>query len=88
VTRADATVRIREFVAETFRLPAGEEGAFGDEESLLANGVIDSMGILALVTFTEEAFGIAVDDDDLVPENFDSIAALAALVERKSAAAA
>lgn len=55
------------------------------DASFLENGIIDSMNILELVMFVEEKFGIKVDDEDIVPANFDSVTKLAAYVAgRKS----
>lgn len=62
---------------------AEERDAFDPEENLLAQGIIDSMGILDLATFLEQRFDIRTTEDDLVPENFQSIAALSAFVVRK-----
>ncbi len=64
---------------------AEERESFAPDENLLAQGIIDSMGILDLATFLETRFGIATNEDDLVPENFQSIATLTAFVERKLA---
>jgi acyl carrier protein len=69
---------IRSFVAETFFADG-----FSDEEPFLRSGIIDSMGMLQLVTFLQERFGIAIVDEELVPENLDSVARAAAFVERK-----
>lgn len=63
--------QLRAFVLENFlfgdqsRIPAGDA-------SLLGNGVIDSTGVLELIEFLEEEFGIAVDDSETVPENLDT----------------
>ncbi|HKZ70329.1 MAG TPA: acyl carrier protein, partial [Anaerolineales bacterium] len=54
-----------------------------DEMSFLENGIVDSMGVMQLVLFVEEAFDINIDDSDLVPDNFDSISKLAAYIRRK-----
>jgi acyl carrier protein len=51
-----------------------------DEESLLEAGIVDSLGVLALVSFIERQYGIRVTEDEMMPENFDSIAAIAAFV--------
>lgn len=82
----DVAGRVREFVLTTFPVPGA--GAIADDDSLLDSGIVDSMGILTLVEFVEEAFGIQVDDDDLVPENFASVAAITAYVSRRSGASA
>jgi acyl carrier protein len=57
----------------------------GDGDSLIDAGLIDSTGVLELVGFLEQEFGIDVADEDLVPENLDSIARLAAFIDRKRA---
>ncbi len=75
----DLKARIREFVKQTFFF----EGALGDGESLLDRGIIDSTGVLEVVGFLESEYGIHVADEEMLPENLDSIAALAAYVERK-----
>lgn len=50
--------------------------------SLLEEGILDSLGLQQLITFLEQKYGIAVDDDDLMPENFESINAIADLVQK------
>ena len=76
--------QVRSFVVETFlfgdtKTPLPEDG------SLIENGLIDSTGILELVAFVEETFGITVSDEEILPANFDSIAKVEAFVERKGA---
>jgi len=56
-----------------------------DEASFLEEGIVDSTGVLELVMFVEETFGITVQDEELVPQNFDSVSQLAAYVRRKLA---
>jgi acyl carrier protein len=54
---------------------------------LIDTGIVDSTGVVEIVTYLEETFRIEVDDDDLVPENLDSVSRLAAFVDRKCAVA-
>ena len=54
-----------------------------DNASFLENGVIDSTGVLELITYIESRFGITVEDHELVPENLDSINGLLCFVEKK-----
>ncbi len=75
--------RLREFVAKNFYL--ADPTSFDDKTSFLDRGIIDSTGVLELVTFVEDEYAIAVADDDMVPANFDSIDALSAFVGRKRA---
>ena len=56
----------------------------GNDESLLKNGFIDSLGILAGVAFLENEFCIAVSDDDLLPENFGSVQSITDFVQAKA----
>jgi acyl carrier protein len=56
----------------------------GDDEPLLKNGLIDSLGILEVMTFVEKEFGIVVSDEDLLPENFGSIRSLTNFVHGKA----
>jgi acyl carrier protein len=83
--RDDVGELFREFIQRTFRLPHGS--VLEDDEPLLASGIVDSLGVLELVSFAEQEFGIVLGDDDLLPDNFESIGALARLVESKKAAA-
>ena len=77
----DVRKRLREFVAKNFYLADPE--SFDDRTSFLDRGIIDSTGVLELVTFVEDEYKLAVADEDMVPANFDSIDALVAFVERK-----
>lgn len=63
--------KVREFVIENFLF--GDSGALQDDTSFLEEGIIDSTGILELVTFLEDTFSISVNDDELIPENLDSL---------------
>lgn len=76
---------LRRFIEENF-LYERESALLRAEDSLLETGVIDSTGVLELVGHLETEYGIRVLDDELVPENLDSIRSLVAFVERKRAA--
>jgi acyl carrier protein len=73
--------RVRTFVTTNFYV--GEGAALSDDASLLDAGVVDSTGVLEVVQFLENEFGLRVDDQEIVPENIDSIARIAAFIERK-----
>jgi len=73
--------KIKTFIIENFLF--GSKDGLQDETSFLEEGIIDSTGILELVTFLEEEFSIAVEDEELVPENLDSINNVTAFLERK-----
>jgi acyl carrier protein len=74
--------QIRQFVLESF-LFTDDNGRLRDDASFLEEGIVDSTGILELVMFVEEAFGISVEDDEILPENFDSVKLLAHYVQVK-----
>lgn len=74
--------RIKEYVLKNF-LFTDDVKALSDSASLIGEGVIDSTGILELVNYLEETFGIKVDDEEMTPANFDSIQTIAAFVGRK-----
>jgi acyl carrier protein len=56
---------------------------FADDTSFLEQAIIDSTGMLELVLFVETTFGVKVADDELVPENLDSVESVVAFIERK-----
>lgn len=77
---------IRTFLAENF--PLGEDPSnLRADASLLEAGIIDSTGVLELVGFIEETWGVRVEDEELLPENLDSIQSIVGFVERKRGAA-
>ena len=63
---------VRQFLAENFIIDA-EAGSLSGSASLTQAGVLDSMGVLELIMFIEQHFGIAVPDEDTLPENLDSV---------------
>ncbi|TAK81066.1 MAG: acyl carrier protein [Aquabacterium sp.] len=79
---SDVKSQVRQFILDNFIM--GSEGAdFGDGASFMEHHIIDSTGFLELITFLETTFGIEVGDEEMVPENLDSLDALAAYVARK-----
>lgn len=73
---------VRQFVADNFLFRESAD-SLDASESLIAGGVIDSTGILELVSFLETEFEIEIADEELVPENLDSIAQIKAFVSGK-----
>lgn len=74
---------------ETIRKFFGKEldnAGVGDDDSLLMAGIIDSLKMMDLITYLEKEFGVSIDDDELMPENFDSIDAIETFVAEKKAA--
>jgi len=80
-TTGEIAVRVRAFLVETFLL--GDDDGFGNDESLLDSGIVDSTGVMEVVAFLEEGFGTTIDDEELVADNLDSVERLAAFVARK-----
>jgi acyl carrier protein len=73
--------QLRSFIKQKF--PSARTRELTGGEALLENGVIDSLGVLDLVAFIEESFAISVLDEDLVPENFQTLERLTAFIESR-----
>jgi acyl carrier protein len=83
----EPNIWIRNFIVE--EVLAGDHTiAFSDDDSFLECGIIDSTGVLELIAFVEEQFKIDVKDEELIPENFDSVAKLSHYVVAKLAGTA
>lgn len=82
----DIAARIRAFVVTNFLF--GKDNGLTDEASFLEQGIIDSTGVMELVAHLEKEYGIKVEDAELVPDNLDSVKAVAAFVAQKRAARA
>jgi acyl carrier protein len=78
--KENTTLKIRNFLAQQFPMTK----KVGDDEPLLKNGLIDSLGILEIVTFLEKEFDVAISDDELLPENFESLSSLSNFVRQKT----
>jgi acyl carrier protein len=77
---------IRQFIVDNFMFGQQTQN-FADDASFLENGIIDSTGVLELVAFVEQNFGVSVADEDLVPANLDSVDNLVGYITRKKEAA-
>jgi acyl carrier protein len=75
---------LRQFILDNF-LYGQDDIILGDDISFLEKGIIDSTGVLELVSFIEETYGISVDDEDLIPDNFDSLNKLSSFIAKKMA---
>ena len=73
--------KIRAFIMENFLF--GNDQGLNDDTSFLDEGIIDSTGILELVSFLEEEFSISVEDEEILPENLDSIKNVVTYLEGK-----
>ena len=79
----DVDADLRRFIADNFPLGGEAAAQLDPEQSLVEAGVIDSTGVLELIGYVEETYGLEVPDADLVPENFDSLANVARYVGRR-----
>jgi acyl carrier protein len=77
---------IRHYIMENL-LFTEDESILQDSGSFLDGGIIDSTGVMEIILFIEETFGIKVDDNEMLPANLDSVDNLAAFVQRKQAQA-
>ncbi len=73
--------QIRKFILENFILENPDD--LVDDESMLEKGIIDSTGVLELVAFLESTYDIKVEDEELIPENLDSVKNIVAYLEKK-----
>jgi acyl carrier protein len=72
---------IRGFIVENFLF--GEDGGLEDDSSFIEQGIVDSTGIMQLVSHLQEQYRIAIEDEELIPDNLDSIRKVAAFIEEK-----
>ena len=79
---ADNKNKIRTFIFDNFLFDAEDED-LKNNTSFLEEGIIDSTGVLELVDWLEEEFSISVEDDELIPENLDSVNLLSAYIIKK-----
>ena len=79
-----AKAKIKNYILENY-LFTDDQNALQDGDSFLQQGIIDSTGILEVVFFLEEEFGVKVKNEEMIPENLDSVNNLVAFVERKKA---
>jgi acyl carrier protein len=77
---------LRQFIVEQLLFGQGGD-QLKDADSLIARGLIDSTGVLEIVTFLEQRFSIAIDQEELVPNNLDSIDRIVDFVQKKQASA-
>ena len=75
--------RVRQYIVDNLRF-YGPPDTLTSDYRLIDNDVLDSMAIFEVISFLEDNFGIVVEDNDLVPENFESLKAIANLVTEKA----
>jgi acyl carrier protein len=77
----DTRQQVRNFLEENFLF--GRQNDLKDGDSFLDGGILDSTGILQLIAFLSETYGITVADEEVTPDNLDSIDKIAAYLSRK-----
>ena len=75
------TESVRQFILGNFT--SARRRTLGNDDPLLENGIVDSLGVLDIVNFLESEFGVVATDDELIPENFRTIHLIAEYVEGK-----
>jgi len=78
----DIKKKIKVFINDHFLIVAGSN-TFNDDDSFMQKGIIDSTGVLELVSFIEATFQIKVEDEELIPDNLDSLNKIATYIARK-----
>jgi acyl carrier protein len=78
--------QIRTFILENY-LFTNDASALGLDDSLLGRGIVDSTGMLEIIFFIEEQLGVKVKDEEMIPDNLDSVSKIAAFVSNKRKAA-
>lgn len=73
--------KVRAFIVDNFLF--GDDSSLKEESSFLQEHIVDSTGILEIITFLEEEFCIKINDDELLPENLDSLKNIDAFLKRK-----
>lgn len=83
LTMQDTATQVREYIIDRFLFGQGGD-RLSNDASFLEQNLVDSTGVLEIVMFLEQRFGFKVQDDELVPDNFDSVHKIAAFVARKT----
>ncbi len=76
--------KVRNYILENY-LFTNDESALDSNDSFLDKGILDSTGILEVIYFLEAEFSIKIRDEEMLPENLDSVARICDFVERKRA---
>jgi len=74
--------KIRGFILENY-LFTDDQSELNNDDSFLDQGILDSTGILEIIFFIEDEFGIKIKDDEMVPDNLDSVNRIVAFIEKK-----
>ncbi len=82
VEQTDMRKKLKDFITETFLIGSDVE-SINDSDSFMEKEIIDSTGVLELTSYLEEEFGITVEDNELTPDNLDSIDKLVGFIQGK-----
>lgn len=82
MTQHQIRARVREYVTDNF-LYMRQGYEFSDGDSLLGHGIVDSMGVIELITFVQDQFGVEVAEEEITEENFGTLHAIGCFVEAK-----
>lgn len=77
---------VRDYILDNF-LFTDDQSALGNDDSFLEKGIIDSTGILELIAFMEEEFELVVDEEEMIPENLDSVNRITSFIGGKQSSA-
>ena len=75
--------KIRNYILENY-LFTDDQSALDNGDSFLNKGILDSTGILEVIYFLEEDFGVKIEDEEMIPENLDSVNNIVAFLKRKT----
>jgi len=75
--------KIRDYILENF-LFTDDQSALSSTDSFLEKGLVDSTGILEIMTFIEDEYGFSVEDDEMIPENLDSVINIVKFIGKKT----
>ncbi len=75
--------QVRQFIVSNFYV--ADPAALNDDASLLDAGIVDSTGVLEVITFIETTFGVTVEDAEMLPDNLDAVNRIAAFIAKKKA---
>lgn len=78
----DVRAKVVAYIVENMLL--GDDSGFDDEVSMISAGIMDSTAAIEMVAFLDEAFGVQLTDDEIGPDNLDTVSRIVALVERKT----
>jgi len=76
-------LKVRSYIIENFLLGSMEDIDFGDQTPMVDVGILDSTAAIELITFLESAFSIVIDEQEMVPENLNTVDSICAFVSQK-----